>query len=310
MDQPVAIGIDVGGTKLVAATVTADGRIVDRVRRATPAHDADRLVDALGGLVAELGAHLPVGVGIAALVTPAGTVRYGPNLGVRDLDLATALDDPARPPVVVVNDASAAALGEQRVGAGAGRSDVLLLTLGTGVGGGVVVDGGLVIGAGGFAGELGHVLVEEGGRACACGSRGCLEAYAAGSAIGRRMAERLEAEPDASRLREADEITGKAVSAAARDGDGLAREVVAEAGDWLGVALASLVNALDPELVLLGGGAAVETAPWLLPRARTAMEQRMIGRGWRTPPAVELAALADDAGIVGAGLLAAERATG
>lgn len=310
MDQPVAIGIDVGGTKLVAATLTAQGRILERVRRATPAGDANELVDALRALLADLGGTLPVGVGIAGLVTPAGLVRYGPNIGVRDLDLAAGLATGRDQPVVVVNDGSAAALGEQRAGAGTGRDDVVLLTLGTGVGGGVVVGGRLLVGAQGFGGELGHVIVEDGGRPCPCGNLGCLEAYAAGTALGRRAAGRLEAESRDSLLRGEGAPTGKAVAVAAGEGDALAREVIEEAGRWLGIALGGLVNALDPEVVLLGGGAAAETAPWLLPEARAAMGERIIGRDWRTPPPIELAGLGDDAGMVGAGLLAAQRAAG
>ena len=304
--EPVAIGIDVGGTKVVAATLDGDGRVLQRLRRETPVGDGRRLVDELEALLGELGAAVPVGVGIAGLVTPAGLVRYGPNISVQDLDLAAALRQRTGQPVAVVNDASAAALGEQRVGAGRGHRDVVMLTLGTGVGGGVVVGGRLVTGANGFAGELGHVIVEDGGRPCPCGNRGCLEAYAAGSAIGRRAAQRLADERTPSLLREVDECTGKAVTLAARDGDELAREVLLEAGRWLGIAIAGLVNALDPEVVLLGGGAAAETATWLLPEARETMAARIIGHDWREPPALELAALGDDAGMVGAGLLAAD----
>lgn len=306
MDDAVAIGVDVGGTKLVAATVDADGRVLERVRRRTPARDPDALVDELHGLIADLGDALPVGVGIAGLVTPAGVVRYGPNISVRDLDLAGALRERTSRAVIVVNDASAATFGEQRVGAARGHGDVVLLTLGTGVGGGVVVGGRLLTGAHGFGGELGHVIVEEGGRPCRCGNQGCVEAYAAGRAIGHRARQRLAEEPGHSRLGEIDELTGRDVTLAARDGDVLAREVIEEAGRWLGAALATLVNALDPEVVLLGGGAAAQTATWMVPAARGAMVERIIGRAWRTPPPLELAALGDDAGMVGAGLLAAD----
>lgn len=308
MPEPVAIGIDVGGTKLVAATLDADGRVLQRLRRQTPAHDADRLVADLAALAAELGPGLPIGVGIAGLVTPEGLVRYGPNISVRDLDLAGALREATSSPATVVNDASAAALGEQRAGAGRDHADVVMLTLGTGIGGGVVVGGDLVVGAMGFAGELGHVVVEADGRACPCGNRGCVEAYAAGTAIGRRAQELLEQEERPSRLREVERLTGKAVTLAARDGDDLANELLDDAGRWLGVAMVSLVNALDPEVLLLGGGAASETADWYLPAAREAVHSRIIGSDWRTPPPIEIAALGDDAGMVGAGLLAVDRA--
>lgn len=308
MPEPVAIGIDVGGTKLVAATLAADGRVLQRLRRETPARDADRLVVDLAALTWELGPGLPVGVGIAGLVTPEGVVRYGPNISARDLDLAGALRAAASSPVVVVNDASAATLGEQRAGAARGHADVVMLTLGTGIGGGVVVGGRLLVGANGFAGELGHVVVEDAGRSCPCGNRGCIEAYAAGTAIGRRAEQLLADGARPSRLREVDALSGKQVTLAARDGDELALEILVDAGRWLGVAMVSLVNALDPEIVLLGGGAAAETASWVLPAAQETVGARIIGSDWRRPPRIELAALGDDAGMVGAGLLAADEA--
>jgi glucokinase len=306
--EPVAIGIDVGGTKLVAATLADDGTVLQRLRRQTPASDPARLVGDIAALTKELGPGLPVGVGIAGLVTPQGIVRYGPNISVRDLDLAGALGASTSSPVVVVNDASAAALGEQRTGAGRGHTDLVMVTLGTGIGGGVVVGGRLLGGAMGFAGELGHVVVEDAGRRCPCGNRGCVEAYAAGSAIGRRAQERLASETRPSLLRDVQDLTGKAVTLAARDGDELAHEILVDAGRWLGVALVTLVNALDPEIILLGGGAAAETATWMVPAAQETLGARIIGSGWRTPPRIELAALGDDAGMVGAGLLAADEA--
>jgi glucokinase len=308
LSDPVAIGIDVGGTKLVAATVAADGRVLERLRRQTPAYDEAELVGSLRGLVGELGATLPVGVGIAGLVSADGVVHYGPNIAVRDLDLAGALAAVTDAEVAVVNDASAAALGEQRVGAAQGCRDVVMLTLGTGVGGGLVLRGELLVGTNGFAGELGHIIVEEGGRPCPCGNRGCVEAYAAGTAIGLTARERLVDRAVESRLREVDDLSGKAVTRAALAGDGFAQQVLRDAGGWLGVAIASLCNTFDPELLLLGGGAAVETSRWILPAAEEALAQRLIGSGWRVPPPLELAALGDDAGMVGAALLAAERA--
>jgi glucokinase len=308
LSDPVAIGIDVGGTKLVAATVAADGRVLERLRRQTPAYDEDELVGSLRQLVGELGATLPVGVGIAGLVSADGVVHYGPNIAVRDLDLAGALAAVTDAEVAVVNDASAAALGEQRVGAAQGCRDVVMLTLGTGVGGGLVLRGELLVGANGFAGELGHIIVEEGGRPCPCGNRGCVEAYAAGTAIGLTARERLVDRAVDSRLREVDDLTGKAVTRAALAGDGFAQQVLRDAGGWLGVAIASLCNIFDPELLLLGGGAAVETSRWILPAAQESLGERLIGSGWRVPPPLELAALGDDAGMVGAALLAAERA--
>jgi glucokinase len=312
VSDPVAIGIDVGGTKLVAATIAGDGTVLDRQRRETPARDSELLVRTLVRSIAELGGgadRLPVGIGIAGLVTPDGQVRYGPNIGVRDLPLAARLADAAGGPVTVVNDASAAAFGEQRVGAGRGRQDVVLFTLGTGVGGGVIVGGEVVLGNGGFAGELGHVIVAEGGRACPCGNRGCVEAYASGTSIGLIARERLVDLSVETLLRDEGELTGRSVTQAALAGDAFARSILTEAGRWLGVAAGSLVNVLDPEVILIGGGAAVQTSRWVLPAAEASLAEHLIGSPWRRAPSFELAALGDDAGMVGAALLAEQRWT-
>ncbi len=306
LDGP-ALGIDIGGTRLRAAVVAADGTILERTARPTPAAEAEPLLAALRELVAEY-PQLPAGIGIAGLVDPVGTVRYGPNIGVRDLPLARELTGDRDAPVVVANDASVAALAEQRVGVAAGSDDVVLMTLGTGVGGGIVVGGQVVLGSGGFAGELGHLVVHEGGRKCPCGNRGCIEAYASGTALGLITRERL-VDPDlVTSLREIDDPSGPDVTRAAADGDPVAIEVLTEVGEWLGVAMASLVNALDPDVVVLGGGAAHSVAAVALPHAQQAMAERLVGAAWRTPPPIELAALGDDAGVVGAALLARDRA--
>lgn len=305
MDDAHALGIDIGGTQLRTALIDRRGVVLNRERHPTPADDPDRLLGALGRVLSRLPTHLPVGIGIAGLVTPSGIVRYGPNIGVRELPLAEELQHRTGHHVVVANDASVAAFGEQRVGAGAGAQDVLLVTIGTGVGGGVVLGGQLVLGTNGFAGEIGHVLVARDGRRCPCGNHGCVEAYASGSAIGAIAQERL-AEGARSVLHEAQDLAGPDVSRAAAAGDELARSVLTDAGGWLGVALASLVNVLDPQLVLIGGGAAEAVAPWLLPAAEAQMRELMLGGTHRTPPAIELAALGDDAGVVGAALLAAD----
>lgn len=308
---PVSIGIDVGGTKLVAATLDAAGRPVSRRRRNTPAREADQLLPTLRELIDELDPDpddpLPVGVGIAGTVDLDGTVRYGPNIGVRDLPLAARLAEDGRT-VAVVNDASAAALGEQRAGAAIGHDEVLLLTLGTGVGGGIITGGQVLLGATGLAGEVGHLIVAEGGRRCPCGNRGCIEAYASGTAIELAARERLIDPGLVSTLRTAVSLTGREVTAAAVDGDRVAQELLTDVGTWLGVALAGLINVLDPQVVLIGGGAGPATAPWVLPAAEAAVARRVLGAAHRTLPPLRLAALHDDAGTVGAGLLAAERA--
>lgn len=305
--DPAAIGVDIGGTQLRAATVGRDGTVLSRQRRGTAAQDEASLLEALRDVVLELGPDLPVGIGIAGLVTPEGVVRYGPNIGVRDLPLAERLGDATGASIVVANDGSAAALGEQRVGAGRGRQDVLLATIGTGIGGGVVLGGQVLLGARGFAGELGHLVVLAGGRPCPCGNLGCIEAYASGSAIGAIARDRLGETSPPSGLRDLEVVDGPAVTRLAASGDELSTQVLRECGRWLGIALASTVNVLDPELILVGGGAAADTAPWMLPAARESMAQHLVGSPWREPPPVELAGLGDDAGVVGAALLAFDR---
>ncbi len=312
MSEPTAIGIDIGGTQLRAAIVDDGGTILERDRRPTPADDPTSLVSVIEELITRIrdraGILLPVGIGIAGLVTSDGTVRYGPNIGVRNLALGRILGSDLDGHVVVANDASVAALGEQRAGAGQDRRDLALITLGTGIGGGLVVDGRLVTGATGFAGELGHVIVDDGGRPCPCGNRGCIEAYASGSALGALARDRLVDPSVASRLRDLDQVSGPQVTTAAEAGDRVAIEVLEEAGHWLGVALASLVNVLDPQIILLGGGAAQAAAPWLLEPARVSMVDRLVGADWREAPEVALAVLGDDAGVVGAAFLAGDHA--
>lgn len=304
MSSEVAIGLDIGGTKLAGAAVDAEGKVLARARRTTPS-DGEGLMSAVAAVVAELDAEarLPVGVAIAGLVDRSGVFRYGPNVAARDLAVADRLSRTLARPIVVVNDASAAAVAEQRVGVASGYDDVVMFTLGTGVGGGVIAAGRLVEGHHGMAGELGHVIVEDGGRRCPCGNAGCVEAYASGRSIEAAARARFEGgSPDI--VEPATPLTGRAVVAAARAGVVEAIEVLEEAGRWLGVAIASMVSAFDPGIVVVGGGAGMATAPWVVPAARASVAERLFGRGWREPVRIEPAALGDDAGTIGAALLA------
>jgi len=309
-EDAVAVGIDVGGTKLVAAAIGADGTVIDRRRTTTPAprgdrnrDAAERLVATIADLATELGPGLPVGVGVAGIITR-GRLEYSPNLSVVGVPIEQELVSRLGVPVVVANDATVAGWGEVCAGAAVGVPDVVMFTLGTGIGGALVLGGRPVVGTHGFAGELGHLIVEEGGRACPCGNRGCVEAYASGTAIAAMATEGLSATDDPSILRNHERIDGKAVTEAAHAGDRFAAGILRHAGFWLGVALASAVNAFDPALVLIGGGAAPGAAEWLLPAARAAMGPRVMGHTHRQLPDVALAALGDDAGMVGAALLA------
>lgn len=308
----VAIGVDVGGTKLAAGLVAADGSVLDRVRHATP-DTADAIVDCIVEVATDLAQrhHLtdpPVGVGAAGLIDAGGTVRFAPNLPWRDFALGEALRARLSGPVTVDNDANVAAWGEYRFGAGRGaHQSLVMLTIGTGVGGGLVLEDRLVRGAGGMAGELGHMAVLEGGPQCPCGSLGCLEALASGSAIARfaqeaRAAGRLAAGSPLT-LGSVEELTGKAVTVAAHAGDADSLEILATAGRWLGVGVASLIAAFDPEVIVLGGGA-MQAGHLLLEPAIDAARQRLVGKGYRAMTPIVPATLADEAGLVGAAALA------
>jgi glucokinase len=313
MEAPggLAIGVDIGGTRLRAGLVSPDGGIVARSHLATPARDAEAITRLAVELVTEVrNAHevgaARVGVGAAGLIDLDGVVRFAPNVEWADYPLREVLAKRLGVPVTVDNDANAAAWGEYRAGAGVdARSSLLMLTIGTGVGGGLVEANTLMRGANGLGAELGHIIVQEGGPLCGCGNRGCLEALASGNAIGRVAREALAAgeAPADSALVGLDEVTGKAVTVAAEAGDAFAAEVLARCGFWLGVGMASLVNALDPEIVVLGGGG-IQAGEFLLGPAREAFTTRVIGRAHRTLPPIVRAQLGDDAGLVGAALLA------
>ena len=309
----VAVGVDVGGTKLATALVAGDGTVLDAARFATPETSAAAILDVIVSSVDDfttrhhLGA-VPVGVGAAGLIDRQGVVRYSPNLPWSEFPLQRELAARVSGPVTVDNDANVAAYAEYRSGAGSpARSSMIMLTLGTGVGGGIILGNRLVRGAGGMAGELGHIAVCEGGPLCPCGARGCLEAVASGTAIARFAQEALAQGtiPAGSALADLrpEEITGKEVTIAAHAGDATAIGILATAGRWLGVGIASLIAAFDPEVVVVGGGA-MQAGELVLGPARESAQDRLLGRGHRELAPILPASLGDHAGVVGAALLA------
>jgi glucokinase len=302
-----AVGVDVGGTKIAAGVVDADGGLHRPCRRPTP-DDAAALIREGARLAGELDdTGAPVGVGVAGFVDLGGTVRAAPNLpALNGWSVQDRLADALGVPVTVCNDADGAAWGELHGGAGRGLGSLAMLTVGTGVGGGLVLHGRLVRGAQGAAGELGHMIVDEGGPACPCGNRGCLEAHASGRAIARKARERRDAgQLAAGSALDREGLRGEDVAAAANEGDADALAVLADAGFWLGVGAASIANAVDPPLVVVGGGAA-EAGELLLEPARRACADRVlgVGLGGRESPALMLGELGAHAGLIGAGLLA------
>ena len=307
-----AIGIDVGGTKINAFRVTRDGTIAERTSRPTPADDEAATMSAMVELARALTTPdvIAVGVGAAGLIdAKEGVLRFAPNLAWRNLPIAERMRDALGLPCQVDNDASMAAYGEFRFGAGRGYRHLLLVTVGTGLGGGIVSDGRLFRGANGFAAEIGHIIVEPGGPLCGCGNRGCWEQVAAGRAIDRMGREEAR-EHEHSTLRrlaggDPDEVTGELVTQAAKQGDDAARGILAEAGRRLGQGIAGLVNVLDPQVVVVGGGAIV-AGDLLLDPARAAFLDAVEGPEFRPRVPIVPAELGNDAGAVGAATLVLE----
>jgi glucokinase len=307
----ITAGVDIGGTKTLAATVDGTGRIMHRTTTPTdPKAGTSSILAALTGLISAGKAtpELPsaIGVGVAAWVTyPEGVVAFAPNLDYEDENVRDAVKRRFGLPVVVENDATAAAWGEKLYGAAKDSDDFLMITIGTGIGGGAVLGGKLYRGHQGFASEFGHMTIDSNGPACACGQRGCLEALASGSAVGRMAREALE--PSSSSLLkdlasgDLHSIDGAMVTRAAASGDGLAREILEEAGRFLGIGLFSLTQAFDPELIVVGGGGGDR---FLVDAAEKAMTYKLGQK--RRAPRVELAKLGNDAGVIGCAALARE----
>jgi len=309
---PHCLGIDIGGTNVKAALVSDEGTVAAFLLRAWSGGDPADAVAAAAGLVEELerpgGEARPnaCGVGCAGLVDGArGVVRLSPNLpSWRDVELARLLSEALGARTLVENDANAAAYAEHRAGAARGAGNAAVLTIGTGVGGGLILGGRLYRGSHGFAGEVGHATIDLDGPACACGGTGCLERLVSADAIVARAAERARGGSSAlAAAARAGALTAKDVGEAAAGGDAAALGVMEETGRLLGVGLANLVEILDLEVIVIGGGVA-SAGESLLSPARTEMAARVAGPPWRLPKVVP-ALLGETAGVVGAALLAA-----
>jgi glucokinase len=304
-----AIGIDVGGTKVAGLLVDEDGRIVASEEQATPADDVDATMDTIYRVAATLadGAEpTAVGVGAAGMVEfAAGTMRSAPNLAWKEVPIRDLVAERTGMRCVVDNDANAAAWGEFRFGAARGYRHVLLVTVGTGIGGGIIADGGLFRGAHGFAAEIGHIIVEPGGPRCGCGNLGCWEQVASGQAIDRLGREEAARRPAGriAALADGGEVTGHQVALAARENDPAAVAIFSEVGRRLGEGIAGLVNVLDPEVVVVGGGVA-EEGDLVLEPARRAFVDTVEAPEHRPEVPIVPAALGNDAGAIGAAALA------
>ena len=252
-----------------------------------------------------------IGLGAAGLVRwPEGCLVWGPNVAGREIPFRDLLVSRFGLPTVVDNDANLAALAESRFGAARGYDHVLLVTLGTGIGGGIVIDGKIYRGQS-FAGEVGHMTVDVGGPLCTCGQQGCWEAFASGRRLDQMARDEAAAEPAGLTARLAGQraATGFHLTEAALQGDTHAGRALQEMGSWLGIGLANLVVILDPEIIVVGGGAA-RAGDLLLDPARRSLLEALEGAGFRSPIPLAAAVLVEDAGMVGAGLAAAELAGG
>lgn len=306
------IGVDVGGTKVLAGEVSETGEVRRTARCSTPGRlvDAALVEDALTAAVTEVADGRPIdGVGIAAagFVDGAGArVMFAPHLPWRGEDVRARLTERWGTLVALDNDANCAARAEHAYGAARGVDDALVLTLGTGIGGALLLGGRVHRGRNGMAGEFGHMQVVPEGQPCECGGRGCWEQYSSGNALVRYARHGIGREP--SVLEELSDgnpelITGPMVTAAAEAGDLVARQAFASVGDWLGVGIANLVAAFDPECVVVGGGVSA-AGDKLLEPARQALVRSLVGAADREVPPLLCALLGPEAGVVGAADLA------
>ncbi len=293
----LTVGVDIGGSKVAAAVVDGEGVVLARSDRTTPARTTaprvveDTIVDAVTELRA---AHSvsAVGIGAAGFVDASGTrVMFAPHLSWRAEPLGERLRERLDLPVIVDNDANTALWAEYRFGAARDADDAVLITLGTGIGGAILIGGRRYRGHGGMAGEFGHTRVVPDGRPCECGRTGCWEQYCSGKALARFARE-------AGR-----DLEGPELTAAARAGDIVAQGAFAEVGRWLGIGLANIVAALDPSLIVIGGGVSA-AGELLLAPARPALAAALVAAEHRVIPPLHIAALGAEAGMIGAADLA------
>ncbi|HET7475357.1 MAG TPA: ROK family glucokinase [Dermatophilaceae bacterium] len=317
----LAIGIDIGGTKVAGGLVTPAGEIVVRARRDTPHRSKspevveDTIVEVVHELAGQASGEVgAVGIGAAGFVAAdRATVVFAPHLSWRHEPLQAALAKRVTAPIFVDNDANAAAWAEWKFGAARGETHLMMVTLGTGIGGGILVDGALQRGKFGIAGEFGHMQVVPGGHRCECGNRGCWEQYASGNALVREARALMFAEsPIAQDLVEKldgqiGRLTGPVITEAARDGDRMCRELLGEIGHWLGIGIANLAAAFDPGTFVIGGGVSAAGDMLLAPARRTFAAQ-LTGRGYRPEASIVSAQLGNDAGLIGAADLARSEA--
>jgi len=310
----LTVGVDVGGTKVLGGVVDATGKVLATSRRDTPREGGYALTKTIAEVSLELMQEYSitsVGVSAAGFVSSdRKTMLATPNIADwNGAQLDVELTKLIGLPVVIENDANAAAWGEAKFGAGRNQAQMIMLTIGTGVGGGIVINNELYRGAFGIAAEFGHLRVVPEGHLCGCGARGCLEQYASGSALRRHAREAISASPDLARNLLArgdgtiDGLTGQAITDAAREGDAVALAAFQTTAQHLGAGIASLAVLLDPSCVVIGGGV-IDAGEILLAPTREAMKRYMPFAGKHPYPEIVAAELGNEAGLVGAADLA------
>lgn len=304
-------GVDIGGTKCLGVVLDDEGNVVAESRVSTPVGD-DAIVQVVADVTKELselsGGLDAVGVGVPGLVTPTGLLRFAPNLvGVVEFPVLDRMREAVDVRLVVDNDANCAAWAEHLCGAAVGAEEAVLVTLGTGIGTGVIVNGKVQRGAHGFAGELGHVVVEPGGELCPCGRRGCWETLASAQGLTRLALRAIDAGQGQAILALAgggsDNLRGEHVTRAARSGDEEAKGILSEFARYVALGLTNFAAVMDPELILIGGGLVAEMDLLLEPISEE-FERQVFARGHRPPTRIEPAGLGERAGAMGAALLA------
>lgn len=310
----LSIGIDVGGTKVLGGVVDDEGVVLARARKDTPRQGGKALTQRIAETVKELMVkHNVESVGVSAagfVSSDRKTMLATPNIADwNDVDLDSELKSLIDLPIVIENDANAAAWGEAKFGAGRNQNHMMMLTVGTGIGGGIVVDGQLYRGAFGIAAEFGHMRVVPEGHICGCGARGCFEQYASGNALLRHAREAINASPEVARnlLSRGDGtvagLTGHIITQAAQEADPIALAAFNTTGQWLGAGIASLAVLLDPKCIVIGGGV-IDAGEILLAPTRESLERTMPFAGKHPYPELIAAELGNDAGLVGVADLA------
>lgn len=315
MSQERVVGVDLGGTKIALGVLDGPNILLKRkvetqAERGPDAIIAD-IVSIAQGMVSELGGTVgALGIGVPGQIEKGtGSVIFAPNLHWRDVPLKERLEKALNAHATVTNDVKAITYGEFKHGAGVGTSDMVCIFVGTGIGGGIVLGGELLQGSTGSAGEVGHLTIVSGGRKCTCPGSGCFEAYAGGWGIGARTREAVQAQPDLGAVIAGfaqavnEEISAEHLSKAFHQGDAFAKKLVAETADYLAAGIVSVVNMLNPEMVVLGGGV-LDGIPELLELVVRQVPEKALGSATRSLKIVP-ATLKGDAGIVGAGALAA-----